>query len=120
MQHATTKQARRIIRHTRVRARIAGQVECPRISIFRSNRRISVQLIDDTVGKTIVSVDDRDVKILKKDKGRVVRAERVGELLAKKAAEKNITAAVFDRGGYRYHGIVKAIADGARKGGLRF
>lgn len=111
-----TKQEARIRRHQRVRANIRGTVGRPRLSVFRSNRHIWAQLVDDTEGHTLVSVSDREIK------GETERKElaiKVGELVAQKAREKKITAAVFDRGGYKFHGKVKAVAEGARKGGLK-
>ena len=111
------KRNKRIRRHRRVRAKIKGTPERPRLSIFRSGRHIWAQLIDDTSGKTFVAAGDAG----NKNKGpRIARAERIGRLIAKQAHELHIAAAVFDRGGYKYHGIVKAVAEGARKEGLRF
>mgnify|MGYP001558818914 CR=1 FL=1 len=117
-------QSRRYVRHKRVRAKIAGTSSVPRLSVFRSNRHISVQLIDDVTGKTIAFADDREPKTPDGNTGAlfsgtpIERARKVGERIAKRAAEKKITSVVFDRGGYTYHGAVKAVADGARKGGL--
>ena len=106
-------------RHARVRAKIEGTAERPRLSIFRSLKDVYVQLIDDDSGSTLVSVSGHEID--KKLKGKKVDlAFRVGELLAEKAQEKGILEAVFDRGGYKYHGRVKAVAEGARKGGLKF
>lgn len=99
----------RTIRHKRIRAKIYGSKERPRLSIFRSNKYIYAQLIDDDAGKTLVSV----YYALK-------NAEKVGESIAKKALEKKIKTIVFDRGGYKYHGRVKALAEAARKEGLKF
>lgn len=111
-------------RHKRVRAKIHGTADKPRISVFRSNRHIVVQLIDDDSGKTFVSSTDTEVDAKKKKsvKGEslCVRAEKVGAHLAEKAKKISIASVVFDRGGYAYHGIVKAVAEGARKGGLKF
>lgn len=105
-------------RHRRIRAVLKGTSQCPRLSIFRSNRHVWLQLIDDESGKTLVSAGDLEMKGNKKTKTKIT-PESVGELLAKKAAEKNIKSAVFDRSGYRYHGIVKNVAEGARKAGLQ-
>jgi len=116
------KQERRNIRHRRVRARIHGTANRPRLSVFRSNRRVWTQLIDDERGATLVSAHEGEVILSgkqKKGEGKIARAEKVGMLVAERASSRNIKAAVFDRGGYRYHGRVKAVADGARKGGLR-
>ncbi|MFH1430546.1 MAG: 50S ribosomal protein L18 [Candidatus Uhrbacteria bacterium] len=110
-------------RHKRVRARISGTAIRPRISVFRSAQHFSVQLIDDITGITIVAASDLDIKALKVKKGeqrKVSVAFEVGKTLAERAKDKGITVAVFDRGGYAYHGRVKAAADGAREGGLTF
>lgn len=111
MSKMQTKQEKRERRHKRVRAKIRGTSERPRLSVFRSNRHILAQLVDDESGKTIASANDMGPK---------KTAEKVGEEIAKKALEKKITTVVFDRGGYKYHGAVKSVAEGARKGGLRF
>ena len=113
----TNKKTKRVIRHRRVRAKIKGTALVPRICVFRSNRHIYCQLIDDEKNKTIIIASDIEVK-LKGKKSEV--AGKVGELLAKKAQDKKIEKAVFDRSGYQYHGRVKALADGARKGGLKY
>ena len=105
------KQEKRHRRHKKIRAKIFGTAEVPRLSVFKSNQYIYAQLIDDDKGKTIVSA---------KGKLSVKEAEKIGKLIAKKAREKKIEKVVFDRGGYGYHGRVKALAEGARKGGLRF
>lgn len=109
------KQAQRQIRHRRVRAKINGTKDCPRLSVFRSHRHIYAQLIDDQKGKTLVSVSDAKIKANK-----TVAAKEVGQTIAKGALDKKIKKAVFDRGGYRYHGRIKALAEGAREGGLKF
>ena len=106
-------------RRGRIRAKIQGTKECPRLSVFRSNLNIYLQLIDDAKGITIVSVSSKEIKG-KKTATKTEIAEEAGKLLAKKAKEKNITTVVFDRGGYRYHGRVKAVAEGARSVGLKF
>jgi large subunit ribosomal protein L18 len=111
------KQEKRIKRHARVRAKVIGSIEKPRLCVFRSNSHIYAQLIDDTKKSTIVSANDIEIKE-KTDKVNV--SKQVGALLAKKAAEKKIIEVVFDRGGYKYHGRVKALAEGAREGGLKF
>lgn len=105
-------------RHRRVRAKISGTAERPRISVFRSNRGISVQLIDDTAGKTITAVTwtEPDIKAL----GIEDQTKRVGSVLAERAKAAGIESVVFDRGGYLYHGRVKALAEAAREGGLKF
>jgi large subunit ribosomal protein L18 len=119
MSTTITKPQQRKNRHSRVRARVHGTAERPRLAVFRSNVHITAQLIDDASRQTLVSAQDL-VKANRKGKKPVELAFLVGEEIAKKAKEKNIARAVFDRGGYRYHGRVKALADGARKGGLEF
>jgi len=112
------KQEKRIKRHKSIRAKISGTAEKPRLCVFRSNTHIYAQLIDDFQKKTIISVKDNEIDLKKKDKTSI--AKEVGLLLAKKAIEKKIKEAVFDRGGYKYHGRVKSLAEGAREGGLKF
>ncbi len=108
------KQARR---HARVRAKIVGTASRPRLSVFRSNRGMFLQLIDDASGKTIASASTIEVKA----KGKKVEiSKELGKMIAEKAAAKKITAVVFDRGAYKYHGRVQAVAEGAREGGLQF
>lgn len=107
----------RQLRHNRVRAKISGTISIPRLSIFRSNTGMYVQLIDDQNSKTIASVSNKEIK--KKDT-KVKIAKELGLLIAKKAKEKKISKIVFDRGSYKYHGRVKALAEGAREGGLQF
>jgi large subunit ribosomal protein L18 len=112
----TTKPARRLKRRRRVRAKIVGTAERPRISVFRSNRGISAQLVDDLNGRTIAAVSWSELG----DLGRMEQASKVGATLADRAKAAGIESAVFDRGGYKYHGRVKALAEGAREGGLAF
>ncbi len=109
---------KRKIRHRRIRAKIAGTAKRPRLSVFRSNKHIFLQLIDDSKGKTIVSASDLKMKKDKATKSEI--AKEVGRELAKSAKAKKIKEAVFDRGGYRYHGRIKASAEGAREEGLQF
>ena len=113
-----TAPARRLKRRRRVRAKVHGTAERPRVSVFRSNRGLFVQLIDDDAGRTLASVQwiEPDLRSLKP----MEQAKKAGELLAQRAKAEGIDSAVFDRGGYRYHGRVKALADGAREGGLIF
>jgi large subunit ribosomal protein L18 len=113
-----TKPAQRLRRRRRVRAKIRGTAERPRISVFRSNRGINAQLIDDDAGRTLAAVTwtEGDLKGL----SRMEQASKAGEVLAQRAKAAGIERAVFDRGGYRYHGRVKALAEGAREGGLAF
>jgi large subunit ribosomal protein L18 len=112
----TTKPQQRLRRRRRVRAKITGTPQRPRISIFRSNRGISAQLVDDVAGRTLAAVvwTEADLRSL----GRMEQAEKAGRALAQRAQAAGIERAVFDRGGYRYHGRVKAFADGVREGGL--
>jgi len=117
---AVTKESRRLrIKHT-IRRKVAGTPERPRLSVFRSNARIYAQIIDDTEGRTLVSASS--IEVFGKDKkgANVEVAKQVGQKLAEKATANGITAVVFDRNGYLYHGKVKALADGAREGGLQF
>ncbi|MDD3887412.1 MAG: 50S ribosomal protein L18 [Patescibacteria group bacterium] len=112
------KKLLRIRRHKRIRSRMEGFSTKPRLVVFRSNKHIYAQLIDDSASKTLVAATDTELKDLKLKKGEI--ALEVGKLIAKKASEKKITEVVFDRGGYKYAGRVKSLADGARKGGLKF
>lgn len=119
-------------RHRRVRARVHGTAARPRLSMFRSGQHVTAQLVDDAAGVTIVSATDRELSLphtsSSRGKGekegveqrKVASAHAVGKLLAERAKEKGIIAAVFDRGGYAYHGRVRAVAEGAREGGLEF
>src|SRR5947209_18758131 len=113
-----TKPARRLKRRRRVRAKIHGSAERPRISVFRSNRGISAQLIDDDSGRTLAAVNwtESDLRSLQPTE----QAKRAGALLAERAKAAGVERAVFDRGGYQYHGRVKALAEGAREGGREF
>jgi large subunit ribosomal protein L18 len=113
-----TKPTRRLKRRRRVRAKIHGTPDRPRISVFRSNRGIFAQLIDDDAGRTLVSVNWTEPEL--RGLGPMEQAGRAGGLLAQRAVAAGISSAVFDRGGYQYHGRVKALADGAREGGLTF
>ena len=117
------KRIARIRRHHRIRKLINGTDLKPRLCVFRSNRYIYAQLINDLTGETIMTSSDFNLGKNKKDREKltkVLKAQKVGELLAQKAKEKGITKVVFDRGGYRYLGRVKSLADGARSGGLKF
>ena len=109
----------RMKRHKRVRAKISGTPACPRLNVFRSEANIYAQIIDDTVGKTLVSASSLD-KDVEGYGGNVAAATAVGKLVAERALKKGIETVVFDRGGYLYHGRVKALAEGAREGGLKF
>src|SRR5881396_2587605 len=112
--------ARRYRRHLRVRKRVSGSPVRPRLVVFRSSKHIYAQLVDDTKGVTLVGAADRSAGVTVEGKGKTARSFALGQLGARKAKEKGITKVVFDRGGYQYHGRVKAVADGARKGGLEF
>ena len=113
-----TKPQRRLRRRRRVRAKIRGSAERPRLSVFRSNRGVRAQLVDDERGHTLAAVSwtEPDLKKLKREE----QAKRAGELLAERAKKAGVETCLFDRGGYRYHGHVRALAEGAREGGLRF
>ena len=112
-----TSPQRRLKRRRRVRAKVRGSAERPRISVFRSNRGIFAQLIDDDAGRTLAAVNwtEADLRSLKP----MEQAAQAGKLLAERAKGAGVDTAVFDRGGYRYHGKVKAFADGVREGGLK-
>lgn len=118
MKHVSRNLSRRI-RSRRVRAKVSGTAERPRLSVFRSLRGVSVQAIDDVSGKTLASASWKDLG-LKKAKNTVHEAEAVGKLIGERCLEKKIATAVFDRSGYRYHGKVKALAESARAAGLEF
>lgn len=117
------KAANRIRLKRHIRLRVAGTTERPRLTVYKSIKHVYAQIVDDATGRTIVSVSDLN-KALKNEfsssKGQMQVSKKVGELTAKLAKEKNITQVVFDRNGYLYHGAVKALADGAREGGLKF
>lgn len=117
---AKSHNSSRQIRHARVRASVAGTAEKPRLSVFRSLRAIEVQLIDDVAGKTLASARTSEIKESKAEgkTAKVAAGFQLGKLIAERAKEKGIKAVVFDRGGYRYHGRVAAVAEGAREGGL--
>lgn len=115
----TDRKAERTRRHIRVRTKISGTAECPRLCVYRSNTNIYAQVIDDVAGKTLISASTLDKEIKEKHANKVA-AKEVGALVAKRALEKNIKAVVFDRGGYIYHGIIKELAEAAREAGLEF
>ena len=104
-------------RHAKVRSQISGTAKRPRLNVFKSNVGIYLQLIDDDKGITLASVSSKE---LKGKKTKVESASELGKMLAEKSIAKKVSVVVFDRGGYKYHGIVKAAADGAREGGLKF
>ena len=113
-----TKEARRLRRRRRVRAKVSGTAERPRVSVFRSNRGISAQLIDDNAGRTLAAVNWTEAQL--RALPAKERATRAGSLLAERAKAAGVSSVVFDRGGYQYHGRVKALAEGAREAGLSF
>ena len=117
-----SRSAIRVKKHMRVRNRLAGTTERPRLAVFRSNNHMYAQIIDDTVGNTLVSAStlDKDLKAELEKTNNVDAAAQVGTAIAKKALEKGITTVVFDRGGFIYSGKVKALADAAREAGLEF
>jgi large subunit ribosomal protein L18 len=113
-----TKPQRRLRRRRRVRAKLRGSAERPRLSVYRSNRGVFAQLIDDDAGRTLASVSWTEPELRELDS--MEQAKRAGQLLAERAKGAGIETCVFDRSGYRYHGRVAAIAEGAREGGLQF
>ena len=110
----------RKVRHDRVRAKLSGTAEAPRLNVYRSNNNIFAQIIDDEKRVTLVSASSIDKELKLENGGNVEAAKKVGELLAKRAKKANISNVKFDRGGYLYHGRVKALADAARENGLEF
>lgn len=114
-----SKQLKRQRRKNRIRAKISGTKERPRLSVFKSNKGLYLQLIDDSIGKTLVSAKVSELKV-KKETKKTDQGFELGKFLAAKAKEKGIEKIVFDRGGYKFHGRVKAVADGAKEGGLVF
>lgn len=115
----TDRKLERTRRHIRVRRKISGTADCPRLCVYRSNSNIYVQIIDDDAKNTLVSASTLDKEVKEKHANKVA-AKEVGSLIAKRALEKNIKTVVFDRGGYIYHGIVKELAEAAREAGLKF
>jgi large subunit ribosomal protein L18 len=114
-QNKSQKQKRQV----RVRAKIFGTKDKPRLSVFKSNKFISAQVINDELGQTIVSISEKEL-VAKDKSNKTERAKQLGIALAKKALDKKIKAVAFDRGSYLYHGRIKALAEGAREGGLKF
>ena len=115
----TDRKLQRTRRHIRVRTKVSGTAERPRLCIYRSNSNIYAQIIDDVAGNTLVSASTLD-KEIKTKKSNIEAAKEVGALIAKRAVAKNIKTVVYDRSGYIYHGIVKELAEAAREGGLEF
>ena len=115
-----TREQRRARRHLRVRKRVRGTAARPRLVVFRSSKHIYAQLVDDDKRVTLLGASDRTEGLRVEGKGKTGKSFGLGQLVAERAKGQGITKIVFDRGGYRYHGRVKAVADGARKGGLEF
>ncbi|HZT39058.1 MAG TPA: 50S ribosomal protein L18 [Bryobacteraceae bacterium] len=115
-----TRGERRLRIHERIRRRVRGTEERPRLSVFRSLKHISAQVIDDRAGRTLAAASSSEKRSKIANGGNVAGAKEVGKLIAERAKEKGITKVVFDRGGYKYHGRVKALADAAREAGLEF
>ena len=115
----TNRKLERERRHKRVRTKISGTAECPRLCVFRSNTNVYAQIIDDTKGITLVQASTLDKEVKTKHSNKEA-AKEVGTLIAKRAIEKNIKNVVYDRGGYIYHGVVKELAEAARAAGLEF
>ncbi len=118
MINKVSKNEERLRRHARVRRKISGTPECPRLNVFRSNAHIHAQIIDDVNGVTLVAASSVDMKL--ENGGNIDAAKAVGAEIAKRAVAKNIVNVVYDRGGYVYHGRVQALADAAREAGLKF
>jgi large subunit ribosomal protein L18 len=116
---AAKKRNARVRRHRRVRKKVQGSSERPRLAVFRSNKHISAQVIDDTTGRTLASASSLEAD-LRSSGGNIEGAKKVGELLASRAKDAGVTQVVFDRGGFRYHGRVASLADAARTSGLEF
>ena len=115
----TNRKMERARRHARVRRKISGTAERPRLCVYRSNSNLYVQIIDDVAGNTLVQASTLDKEVKTKHANKEA-AKEVGKLVAKRVIEKNIKSVVFDRGGYIYHGVVKELAESAREGGLEF
>jgi large subunit ribosomal protein L18 len=113
------KDRKRLKRKTHIRKRVVGTPERPRMTVFKSNRSLSIQIIDDAKGHTLVSVSTLE-KDLRNLKANIAGAGQLGEIMGKRLLENNIKTVVFDRNGYLYHGVIKAMADGARKAGIQF
>ena len=117
---AKSKREARLRRHRRVRKKVRGTAERPRLAVFRSNKHITAQVIDDRTGTTLAAVSTTEASLRSSSGGNVDAATKVGELIAERAKAAGVTSVVFDRGGFIYHGRVAALADAARKGGLEF
>ena len=119
MKRVQQKDDRRIRRRKHIRKKISGTTERPRMTVYRSNTRIYIQVIDDSLGETVASASTLE-KVNREIKRNVEGAEKLGTIIGGRLKEKNIDSIVFDRNGYFYHGIVKAVAEGARKAGIKF
>src|SRR5918997_1346512 len=119
-QVSSKRRVARARRHTRLRKKVIGSAERPRLAVHRSSRHIVVQLIDDVAGRTLAAASTLEADVRALDGDKKARAAKVGELVAARAREAGVTAVVFDRGGYGYHGRIAALADAAREGGLEF
>ncbi len=117
---AHSRWEQRYRRHLRVRKKVSGTPERPRLVVFRSLKHIYAQLVDDSTGRTLCGVSDRSKDVTVNGGGKVARGHAVGEAIAKRAKDIGVSKVTFDRAGYRFHGRVKAVAEGARKGGLEF
>lgn len=120
MKHASARESGRLKRKVRVRKRIFGQSDRPRLSVFKSAKHLYAQIIDDAAGKTLASSSSLDKELKGKVKATLEGAKVIGTLLAKRAKAKGVQAVIFDRNGFRYHGQIKVLADAAREGGLKF
>ena len=120
MDKKTQRKDSKYKRKVRSRLKVSQNYSRPRLCVFRSARHIYGQIVDNTTGKTLLGISSREIEAKKEDKGKIDISFRTGEELAKKAKAKKISEIVFDRSGYKYHGRVKALAEGARKGGLKF
>ena len=117
---ALTKRERRVRIKQRIRSRLSGTTEIPRMSVFRSNKQIYAQIVDDVTGKTILSASSKEKEIADQKVNKIDQAKLVGKSIAGKAKDKGIETVVFDRNGYLYHGRIKSLADAARENGLKF
>lgn len=120
MINKVSRNEKRMARHERVRKNVVGTTEVPRLNVFRSNKNIFAQIIDDEKGVTLVSASSVDKELKLENGGNIDAATKVGELIAKRAKQAKITKVTFDRGGYLYHGRVEALANAARENGLEF
>lgn len=120
MKKIEEKKARRTRRKRHIRRKINGTPECPRMTVFKSNKNLYVQVIDDAAGTTIVSASTIEPETKGTLRRNLDGGEKIGELIGNRLKEKNLDKVVFDRNGYRYHGVIKAVADGARKAGVTF